>query len=449
MNVFSLLKSNVFLVYARRIFFMKLGTSNDVHDFGAAQYPPKTLAHSNNSNLWYTFRSLSNRNYLWLWLGTLCMISGFQMQAIAQGYLVYEMTNSAKILGLVSTAGAVPVLILGLFAGAVADRIQRKFLVQISQAISAVIASIIALLIATETVTWIHLLVASLAQGAMLAFMAPARQALIPQLVERGKIGNAMALNAAVMGIAALVAPALAGLLYSFVGPSGVYVVVSIFGITALILTNQIDAGQRPSKKHSKVISDISAGIAYIWKNKPIKLHLAITIVTVILATPLISLLPVFVVDVFNKDSDALGLLVSMIGLGSLTGALIIAGIGTKNRGKIMMSGSLIAGISLILLGTSHWYAIAVPIMVLFGMGVSSNINLNQTLIIEIVDEKYRGRVMSFMMMAFSLIPFGVIPAGLAIDAVGIQLVVSLMGVTLLASTTIIYVSQKSIRNIQ
>ena len=87
--------------------------------------------------------------------------------------------------------------------------------------------------------------------------------------------------------------------------------------------------------------------------------------------------------------------------------------------------------------------------MVLFGIGVSTNINLNQALIIEIVDEKYRGRVMSIMMMTFSLIPFGVIPAGLAIDAVGIRLVVSLMGVTLLVCTTIIYLSQRSIRNIQ
>ena len=153
--------------------------------------------------------------------------------------------------------------------------------------------------------------------------------------------------------------------------------------------------------------------------------------------------------DVFNKDSGALGLLVSMSGLGSLAGALIIAGIGPKNRGKIMISGSLIAGLSLILLGTSPWYAIAVPVMVLFGIGVSTNINLNQALIIEIVDEKYRGRVMSIMMMTFSLIPFGVIPAGLAIDAVGIRLVVSLMGVTLLVCTTIIYLSQRSIRNIQ
>ena len=449
MNVFSLFKSNVFLVYVTRVFFAKLGTSNEVHNLDAEQYPPNIPTRSNNSNLWYTFRSLSNRNYLWLWLGTLCMISGFQMQAIAQGYLVYEMTNSAKILGIVSTAGAVPVLTLALFAGAIADRIHRKVLVQIGQAISAVIASIIALLIATETVTWIHLLIAALAQGAIAAFVAPARQALIPQLVGREKIGNAMALNAAVMGIAALVSPALAGLLYSIVGPSGVYIVVSISGIIALVLTNQIDTGKNPAKKHYNVISDVSAGIAYLWKNRPIKLHLSMTLVTVILATPLISLLPIFVMDVFNKDSGALGLLVSMSGLGSLAGALIIAGIGPKNRGKIMISGSLIAGLSLILLGTSPWYAIAVPVMVLFGIGVSTNINLNQALIIEIVDEKYRGRVMSIMMMTFSLIPFGVIPAGLAIDAVGIRLVVSLMGVTLLVCTTIIYLSQRSIRNIQ
>ena len=377
------------------------------------------------------------------------MISGFQMQVIAQGYLVYEMTNSAKILGIVSTAGAVPVLSLALFGGAIADRIQRKFLVQAGQALSAFISFGVALLIATGTATWVHLLMAAIAHGAMMAFMAPARQALIPQLVERKNIGNAMALNAAAVGVAALIAPAFAGILYSSIGPGGVYILVGLSGLAAFVLTGKIKVGPRPKRVPSHVISDVSAGLSYIWNNRPVKVHLAIILCAVLLATPLISLLPVFVVDVYNGESDAFGLLVSMTGLGSLAGSIVIAGIGPRNRGKIIIGGSLLAGLSLILLGALPWYLIAVPTMVLFGIGISWNINLNQALLVETVDERYRGRVMSFAMMAFGLAPLGVVPAGLAMDVVGAQLVVSLMGMGVIASAVVIFATQKSLRRLQ
>ena len=416
-------------------------------DVGAQPVP--ALRAARRSVLSYTFRSLADRNFLRLWLGTLFMISGFQMQAIAQGYLVYEMTGSAKILGLVSTAGALPLLALAPFTGAIADRVERRLLVQASQAFAAFVAVAVAVSIVTGKVTWVHLMAASMAQGAMIAFMAPARQAIIPQLVGRENISNAMALNAAVMGAAALAAPAVAGLLYSSIGPQGVYFLVVASGLAAVGFTGTIHLGPRTTRRAmAPVLADVAAGLSYIRGNGLVKLHLAVALTAVLLAMPLTSLLPVFVVDVYHRESGAFGLLISMIGLGSLAGSLVIAGMSDRRRGRVVIGGGFLAGGALVLVGLAPSYLVAVPIMAIFGLGLSGNINLNQALLMEKVDDRYRGRVMSILIMTFGLTPLGVLPAALAVDVVGAQLVVGFMGVAMMAAAAV-FLTQKRLRRLQ
>ena len=401
------------------------------------------------SGLRYTFSSLQNRNFLLLWLGTLCLMSGMQMQMIARGYLVYELTESGALLGIVNGAGSLPVLGLALFGGAVADRVNRKRLVQGGQAVATAIALSVAILITTGTVTWVHLLIAGMLQGAMWSFMMPARESLIPQLVGQRMTGNAVALSAAAMGTTTLVAPAIAGVLYAVIGPEGVYYIVCGLSTMAIVLTTAIPVPiEKETRPKAPIMGEIGAGLTYILQNRLILVLLGVMMASVVLAMPIRFFLPVLVVDVFHRQSEAFGLLTSVMGLGSLAGALAIASMGPWWRGRVLIAGSFISAIGLLLLGVVPMYAAAFVFMAMVGLGDSTRRALNQALIIENTDSQYRGRVISVVMMNFGLMPLGVLPAGIAIDIVGVQAVIAIMGVAMLAVTTLVLVTQKGLRQL-
>jgi MFS family permease len=328
--------------------------------------------------------------------------------------------------------------------------VERKLLVQGGQAILAMVTVAVAVSVLTGTATWVHLLAAAMLQGAAIAFMAPARQALIPQLVGRESIGNAVALNASVMGLAALTAPAVAGVLYYLIGPAGVYFLVAASGLTALGFTIAVRVNAPgPGRVNAPVLADVKAGLSYVRRNRLVMVHLGVALAAVLLAMPIQSLLPVLVVDVFHQESGALGLLVSMMGLGSLVGSLLIASMGNRRRGVILVLGAFLAGIALLLVALLPWYLVTVVIMAFLGLGIGSNMTLNHALLMEEVDERYRGRVMSILLMTFGLIPLGVLPAGLAIDIVGSQAVIGALGVAMLATTTVVWFTQKELRRLQ
>ena len=222
-----------------------------------------------------TFDSLSNTHFRHFWLGMMVMMGAMQMQMMARGYLVYDLTNqNAAILGLVNAATALPILVLALFGGALADRIERKRIVQVGQGGAAILAVFIAITISVGSVTWYHLLGASIVHGSLMALLMPARQAMIPQLVGKEKLGNAMALNAAGMSLTTLMAPALAGGLYALIGPDGVYYVIGGMLVGAMLLTGLLPKSTaEPTDKRTTVLGDIKDGLSYI-RRTPIGLCL-------------------------------------------------------------------------------------------------------------------------------------------------------------------------------
>ena len=205
--------------------------------------------------------------------------------------------------------------------------------------------------ILTETLTWLHLLAVAMVQGALWSLVAPARQALIPQLVGRERLSSALPLIAAGMSVAALVSPAIAGLLYALTGPEGVYYTVTATGILAVVLTTSISARRvaepRTSRGKTAMLRDVVEGVLYLWHNKLVRLLIGISFVFVFLSHPFQAMLPVFVVDVYHRETGALGLLVSMMGLGTLTGTVLIAWLGERRRGLLMMVAGLVSGTAL------------------------------------------------------------------------------------------------------
>ncbi len=394
-----------------------------------------------------TFLSLQERDFRYLWLGIIFMMGGIQMSSIARSYLVYEITSSPLLLGLVNIGFAVPMLILSLFGGVAADRMNRKRLIQACQALAALTSLAVAVSISIESVTWVHLFIASTINGIVFAFMVPSRQALIPLLVDKDLLTNALALNAAAFSATTLLAPAIAGSLYILIGPGGVYYLITFVEIIAVVCTGFLRyRADGIQKEKANVLKEIKEGLGYIRRHSSVKVLLVVGLLTALLAMPIRLLLPIFVVDIYHRGPESLGLLVSSMGLGALAGSLVIATMGRWRRGLVLITGGIISGISLVLLALLPIYLAAAAIMLLLGVGDSTRRALNQTLILEVVEEEYQGRVISVYAMNFGLIPLGVMPASLIAQFFGGRAAAAVLGSLLLIIFISLLFSQKKLR---
>ncbi len=380
----------------------------------------------------------------------LLLMGAMQMQMIARGYLTYDLTGSPALLGIVSAGFALPMLVLALFGGAIADRLQRKRIVQLGQIGAGLIALFVAVSITSGTVTWYHLLAASMMQGAVFSFFMPARQALIPQLVGQGQLTNAMALDAMGMSATTLLAPAVAGFLYNAIQPDGVYYVVTGMCGVAVVLTGFMPspAGSTGTGR-SGVLKDIGDGLTYIRGSSLVLALLIMGLISTVLAMPFRFLMPIFIVDIYHLGPEAMGLMTSMMGLGTLGGSLFIAAMGNWQQGRTLIASSFLSGFALMLVALLPFYAIALGLMVVLGVGDAGRRSLNQSLIMEVSDDQYRARVMSLFMINFALIPLGVLPAGLAAEFLGGQLSIGILAGLLIALTAIILLTQRSLRNLR
>ena len=396
-----------------------------------------------------TFESLGNFNFALLWISMLFLMAGTQMQMLAQGYLAYEITGSGTILGVISLGIAVPLLTVPLFGGALADKIDRKLLIQGAQLVAALLALVLGVMIHAGIISWQHLLISSMVQGALFSFMMPARQAIIPQLVGQNRLSNAMALNAAGMSAMTMGAPAVAGFMYDWAGPWNLYYFIAALSFISVVLTGLIKPSGDPiPKKQTAVMRDIWDGITYIARQRILVVLLVVGLITTILAMPFRFILPVFVVDIYRQEADSMGLLTAIMGFGAMAGAMYVAAIGRKNRGMLLIISSMLSGAGLLLVAAIPIYSAAAFIMVILGMGDAGRMSLNQALLIELSDNEYRGRVMSIFMLNFGFMPLGTFPAGLMIDYIGGQAVIGMMGVALIAVTVVIFVTQRQLRGI-
>ena len=395
-----------------------------------------------------TFSSFNSSNFTFLWLGTTLMIASHQMMFVAQGYMVYKITESATILGVVGAGTALPMLILAPFAGTVADKFKRKNIVLICQSGSVLLAATMTILIVTDLIIWQYFLVTGVLQGAVWAFNAPARQAWLPLIVSRDKLHNAISLISAGMSSAGIVAPAIAGILYSFKGPGSVYIVVTVSASIAVLTTVFIRTTRvEPSNTKTPIIHEMVDGWKYMLANRDVRLIFIIGALFTLLWSPIQSLLPVLVVDVYQKDSTSLGMLSSMLGIGALIGNFIIASLPRKKRGLLLVSLAFVSGSALLGISLLPFFIVGLVLLLIQGFGSGSQYPILQILVMEKVDEHYRGRAMGFIMMIWGLMPLAVFPTGVAVDIWGPPRVIAVLGIGLLVSGSIIMLTQKRLRD--
>ena len=194
---------------------------------------------------------------------------------------------------------------------------------------------------------------------------------------------------------------------------------------------------------------DIGAGLSYIRGNSLVMALLVMGLISTVLAMPFRFLMPIFIVDIYHLGPEAMGLMTSFMGLGTLGGSLFIAAMGNWQRGRILIASSFLSGAALLLVAALPFYIVALGLMVILGVGDAGRRSLNQSLIMEVSDDQYRARVMSVFMTNFALIPLGVLPAGLAAEFLGGQLSVGILAGLLIGLTAIILVTQRGLRNLR
>jgi predicted MFS family arabinose efflux permease len=263
----------------------------------------------------------------------------------------------------------------------------------------------------------------------------PARQAIIGQLVDEDHLTNAVALNASGMSLMTVAAPGIGGLIYGLAGPAATYYVMAGLTVIALGLTSWVPGMAPVALGKRRMWGDIKEGLVYTKKNRTVLVLLLVALSTALLAMPFRTLLPVQIEEVFKLEVEALGLMLSMIGVGALIGSLVIAGLSKNSRrGWILLITSMLSGGAILLAGVTTSYVVALGIMVVLGLGDSGRRALNSSLIMEQTDDEHRGRVMGVYMMNFGLIPLGAIPLGFISAFLSVRVAFVLAGGGLLAA---------------
>ena len=392
-----------------------------------------------------TFDSFYDREFRWFYVSMLGHMASMNMQLVIRGALAYALTESYATLGLVGLAGAVPMLILSMFGGVIADRKPKKTVMQFGQAASLANALALAAAEFTGVMTVELLLVSAAAQGATMALMMPSRQAMIPDVVAPDRMMNAVALNMAGMNSMRLFAPALGGAIVAIFGFGWGFMAMSLLYVIAIICMSQLtwrpasapgEADQTLKQVATSSIADIGGGFTYIWRDHKMFVILALAFATSAFGMPLQFLLPGYAADIFADTPEAgvgiAGLLLSVSAVGALVGALVLASMPERQRGWLFIAGAAVLGLGIFLFAQADVLMFAFPTMVIFGLGSAFRMGLAQGLLHTYVENAYRGRVMAVFMLQMSMMQFATFFVGVAAEFVGIRVVVAGLGVILM-----------------
>ncbi|MGD9890131.1 MAG: MFS transporter [Dehalococcoidia bacterium] len=397
-----------------------------------------------------TFASLRYRDYRLLWFSTLFSSSGQWIQQVSIGWLTYALTGSPFLLGMVNGLRSLPLLVLGPFGGVAADRIERKRLMLSTQLFLMTVTAIFATVIATGHAAVWNIVLFSLLTGVAWAFNMPVRQSVVPNLVPRSALMNALALNSAGFNMTRIIGPSLAGLLIAAIGIAGNFYLqaMAYVGVTMMVWQMHIPPMENATRDVS-VRRNLAEGARYVWRHPTLRAQMTLALVPVVIALPYISLMPVFAKDVLGLGPGGFGLLMAAPGVGAVIGTLTIASAGDIKRKGLLLFGSLIAlGVSLVLFSQSRSFPLSMGLLVLVGMFQMCYMTTNQTLLQITAPDELRGRVMGIYMLNQGLLPAGSLFAGVLADLWGAPLAVSVMGSVVLLLAGIAFVRLPSMRTL-
>jgi len=385
-------------------------------------------------------RSFRHRNYQLFFGGQLISLTGTWMQQIAQSWLVYRLTKSSALLGLVSFSGQIPVFLFAALGGAAADRGHRHRIIVWTQALSMTLAFVLAAITLSGRVQVWHLFVLSALLGLVNAFDIPARQAFMVEMVGREDLMNAIALNSSMVNGARIVGPAIAGAVVAAVGEGWCFLLngISYIAVIAGLLLMRVPRIDRVPSNRS-ALADIVEGFVYVGRTAPVRAVLILLGIVSLTAMPYSVLMPVFADEILHGGAKTLGLLTGASGVGALIGALSLAARkGVRGLGRWIAVSTFAFGASLLFFAWSHSLWLSILVLVPVGGSLMAQMAASNTLIQAMAPDALRGRVMAvYSMMFMGMAPFGALFAGSVAQRIGAPMTVAIGGVVCLAAALV------------
>lgn len=395
-----------------------------------------------------TFEALQYRDFHLLWMGQMGIAMGTWMDQLARGWLLYQLTDSALQLGLVRAMQAIPFLLLSPLAGVLADRYGRKGQLLVAQSIDGCLYALMAVLIFTEHIQPWHVYATALGTAVVSVFQQPARQAMVSEAVPVHHLTNAIGLDSLIFNVSRSTGPALAGVLIALIGTGGSYAAQATLYAASTLWTAQIRLPARTARPDSgrysharSFVGGTAEGWRFMVSNEAVRTGMVIAMLASLLAQPFATLLPIFARDILQIGPTGQGLLLTAMGVGAVTSAILIASISNElPKGLLMICGATVYGLALIGFAVSPWFAASLVLMALIGLCNVACHALVRTIVQTHSPRELQGRMMGLFQQTQVVYTVGSLLAGTLATLFGAPATVVLMGAsTALSGVTIAF----------
>jgi len=380
-----------------------------------------------------TFKAFQYRDFRLMWIGACTSSIGTWMQIVAQGWLIYRLSHSAFLLALDQFLGGIPIFLFSLVGGVIADRMERRRILLGSQYIQLASAGLLTILVATGTVHVWEILFLSLVSGFAQAFGGPAYQALIPGLVDREDMPNAIALNSIQFNLAVTVGPALGGITLARLGEKWCFGLNALSFLAPILALSMISTRFLPQKTTDSMLSSFKQGIQFVRRQGSMEALILLAFCMTALSMPLRTYFPVFVKDIFHRGPETYGQLLSVMGIGSICGSLAIASLGNfRHKGRVAVTMLILLGLGISAFALSKSLALSYLVVLLVGFAMMAVFATVNSLVQLITTDEMRGRVMSVYNFAFrGGMPMGNLLSGWLVPLFGAPMVLGVNGLLL------------------
>lgn len=374
--------------------------------------------------------ALRHRNFRIFWLGMVASVLGFQILQVAQLWLTFDLTHSYLKLGFVGASAAVPQILLSLFGGVIADRVDRRRLLQVTQGLMALLMFALALLVYLHLITFEYLVALALLMGVLGGLGQPSQQAMVPYLIDRRDLMNAVALTSAVWQGTRIIGPGIGGVIIDLLGPALCFTVTGIgfLIMVATLAVLRLQPAETPVRRGA-FFQEMRGGLSFIRRDTLFFSLIGLSFFNAFFGMAYIGIMAGFAKEVLDLGGTGLGILVGASGIGALAGTLTIGSLGgLRRRGWLIIGGSLLFGSFLILFAFSRIFPLSLFLLVLVGAANSTYMVALMTQLQVSVPDALRGRVMGVFGMTYSMMPLGSLPMGTVASFFGSPVAVALGG---------------------
>ncbi len=416
----------------------------------SATTPSESIAHrSLKDRLRESAGALSQPKYRRYWLGSLASVGAIQMAFFGMGWLIaQDLGGSASVLGALGGAIAVPTIFVSLFGGVLADRIDRRVIMMVISGSVAALMTLLAVLVVTEVVEIWHVVVIAGVQGFFMGFDGPVRSSFFPLLIERKYMMSAVALSSVMWQFSRIVTPAVAGFAIRFMGTESIFFAGSVGWVTMLLVILTLRVPHTKPDVQRKVVQELGEGIGFIARNRLFAVIIPLTFANMFFGMQYLHLMPLFA-DRFDVDAGGIGFILTMLGVGAISGTFIISRRQrSRHIGKIMLGGTFMFSALIPVFAFAPNYGTAIAVIYLIGIFNSIFLISSMTSLQLRVPPQLRGRVMGIYTITFSLIPLGGLMGGLVAEVLDERWAITISAAILSAIVLAVLLTQREVRGL-